>query len=301
MSTTPIDKGLPAEKEGKMWKIIIFVGLGLTVIIAIALVFGACLWQSATKEMRRNLDAARLAIGVKKYSSTELIGLPEPVQKYFRTVLKDGQPMVLAVSIEHSGTFNMSETGEQWKPFTSTQRVITKRPGFDWEGRIEMMPGLTVRVHDAYIAGRGILHASLFGLVSLVDMRNTPEIAQGELMRFFAEAAWYPTALLPSQGVDWKAVDDTSARATFKDGENTLMLLFRFNEKGLIESVRAEARGRTVEGKVLPTPWEGRWESYETRNGMLIPASGEVAWVLPEGPKPYWRGRITRLSYEFAQ
>ena len=39
------------------------------------------------------------------------------------------------------------------------------------------------------------------------------EVAQGELMRFFAEAAWYPTALLPSQGVRWQAVDDTSARA----------------------------------------------------------------------------------------
>ena len=28
---------------------------------------------------------------------------------------------------------------------------------------------------------------------------------------------------------------------------------------------------------------------------------GEVAWLLPEGPKPYWRGRITSLRYEFAQ
>jgi len=195
----------------------------------------------------------------------------------------------------------MSETGEQWKPFTSTQRVITQRPGFDWEGRIEMMPGFTVRVHDAYIAGKGILNASLFGLVSLVNLRDTPELAQGELMRFFAEAAWYPTALLPSQGVDWEAVDDASAKATLKDGENTLMLLFRFNKNSLIKSVRAEARGRTVEGKVVPTSCEGLWEDYEIRDGMLIPVSSEVAWALPEGPKPYWRGRITKLSYVFTQ
>ncbi|MEW6572491.1 MAG: DUF6544 family protein [Bacillota bacterium] len=44
--------------------------------------------------------------------------------------------MVPAVTVEHVGTFNMSETGEQWKPFTSTQRVITQRPGFDWEARV---------------------------------------------------------------------------------------------------------------------------------------------------------------------
>ena len=284
-----------------MWKMILLIILGLAVIIAIALVYGSSRWQSATKEMHAKLEAARLPIGAKTYSPIELIGLPAPVQSYFRAVLKDGQPMVLAVSVEHSGTFNMSETDEQWRPFISTQQVLTQRPGFDWEGRIEMMPGLSVRVHDAYIAGEGILHASLFGLVSLVNLRGTPEVAQGELMRFFAEAAWYPTALLPSQGVQWEAVDDTSARATLKDGETTLTMLFRFNENGLIESVRAEARGRTVAGAVIPTPWEGRWSNYELHDGMRIPIEGEVAWMLPEGPKPYWRGRITRLSYEFAQ
>jgi len=280
---------------------ILLVILRLLVIITVALLYGISRWQSSTREMHEKLEVARLPIEPRVYDSTELNGLPAPVQRYFRAVLKDGQPMVLAVSVEHTGTFNMSETGEQWRSFTSTQRVITRRPGFDWEARVAMMPGLTVRVHDAYIAGEGILHASLFGLVSLVNLRGTPEVAQGELMRFFAEAAWYPTALLPSQGVQWEPVNDASAKATLKDGETTLTMLFRFNEDGLIASMRAEARGRTVAGAVIPTPWEGRWSNYKLRDRMLIPLEGEVAWILPEGPKPYWRGSITRLSYEFTQ
>ena len=113
--------------------------------------------------------------------------------------------------------------------------------------------------------------------MSLVNLRGTPEIAQGELMRFLAEAAWYPTALLPSQGVQWKAIDDFCAKATLKDGETAPTLLFRFDENGLIKSVRAEARGRTVAGAVIPTPWEGQWSSYERRDGMCIPTEGEVA------------------------
>ena len=164
-----------------------------------------------------------------------------------------------------------------------------------------MMPGITVRVHDAYIAGTGILHASLFGLFSMANQRGTPEAAQGELLRFFAEAVWYPTALLPSQGVHWEAVDDTSARAILKDGETTVMLLFRFGGDSLIESVRAEARGRTIPGTTIPIPWEGRFSNYELREGMRIPLEGEIAWILPKGPKCYFRGRVTKLSYEFAQ
>ena len=207
--------------------------------------------------------------------------------------------MVAAVYIEHAGTFNMSATGDNWKDFTSTQHVIAQRPGFDWEARIKMMPGLAARVHDAYIAGEGILHASLFGLVSLANLRGTPQMAQGELLRFLAEAAWYPTALLPSQGVHWQRIDAVSAEASLKDGETTATLLFRFAENGLIQSVRAKARGRTVAGTVIPTPWEGQWKNYELRDGMLIPTEGEVAWVLPDGPNPYWRGRITSLTYKF--
>ena len=280
---------------------ILIVIVGLVAIVAVLFIVGSRRWESVGKEMRVNLEAARLPIAGKTYDSKELMGLPAPVQRYFQAVLKDGQPIVAAVDIRHSGTFNMSATGEQWKRFTSTQRVITQRPGFDWEARIEMMPGLTARVHDAYIAGEGVLHATLFGLVSLANLRGTPEIAQGELMRFLAEAAWYPTALLPSQGVEWMASDDFSAKATLRDGETTVTLLFRFDDNGLIESVRAEARGRTVAGTVIPTPWEVRWNNYELRDGMHIPTGGAVAWMPPEGTKPYFRARITSLRYEFAQ
>ena len=34
------------------------------------------------------------------------------------------------------------------------------------------------------------------------------------------------------------------------------------------------------------------------RDGMRVPTRGEVAWLLPEGPKPYWRGEVTALRYE---
>jgi hypothetical protein len=164
-----------------------------------------------------------------------------------------------------------------------------------------MMPGLPVHVHDAYVAGEGILHPAIFGLFTLVELRGGGDVAQGELMRYFAEAAWYPTALLPSQGVRWAALDQGSATATLVDGPLGLTLTFRFGDDGLIRSVRAEARGRTVAGKIVMTPWEGRWSNYQQRDGMQVPMSGEVAWLLAEGDKPYWRGTITELSYEFAQ
>lgn len=279
----------------------LFVVLGLVVVVVAAILHGDFRWKSGTRELRDQIEAARLPIEPKVFDRRELERVPAPVQRYFHSVLRDGQPIVAAVTLSHAGTFNMDELAEQWKPFTSSQAVVTRRPGFDWDGRIALMPGLPVYVHDAYVAGEGILHAAVLGLVLMVALRDGDEVAKGELMRFFAEAAWYPTVLLPSQGVRWDAVDDHSARATLQDGDITVTLLFHFNEEELIDTVRAEARGRTVGGKIMPTPWHGRFWNYAMRDGMRVPLDGEVAWLLAEGTKPYWRGRITQLSYKFAQ
>ncbi len=267
--------------------------------------YGSSRWADTTRMLTGMLDAARIDGGAQspspaRFFARELDGLPAPVQRYFRAALKEGQPIIAAATVDIGGTFNMSATGEQWKPFTSRQRIVTCRPGFLWDAQISMLPGLKVRVVDSYIAGKGLLHAAILGLFKVADVSGEDEIARGEFMRYFAEAAWYPTALLPSQGVRWEAVDDASANATVVDGPTTLTLLFRFNDAGLIGSFRAEARGGMVGKKIVMAPWEGNWSNYQTRDGMTVPFTGEVAWMRPEGRKPYFVGTVTSLVYEFS-
>jgi len=235
-----------------------------------------------------------------RYDVRELEGLPAPVQRYFRAVLQDGQPIITAITIDIAGTFNMSPTGEQWKPFTSHQRVVTRRPGFLWDAKIAMLPGVKVRVVDSYIAGNGLLRATIQGLFKMADQRGDGDIARGEFMRWFAEVPWYPTALLPSQGVRWEAVDDHSAKATMVDGPLSLTLLFRFNDAGLMGSFRAESRGGIVGDKMVMAPWEGVWSNFQTRDGVQVPFTGEVAWMRPEGCRPYFIGSVTALAFELS-
>lgn len=278
--------------------------LVLALAFAALTAFGAWRWNGRTLALMDRLEAGRVAPNPALFDAREIEGLPPVVQRYFRTTIPDGAPIVAAATVEHSGNFNMGEKADNWQPFTSRQRVVTRRPGFVWDGHMVMLPGLGVRVHDAYVAGEGLLRPAVLGLFTLMELQGTKEVAEGELMRFFAEAAWYPTALLPSQGVRWEAVDERSARATMTDGGLSLTLTFTFDPQGPIESVRADARGRTEGGKVVMRPWEGRWSDHQLRDGMWVPMSGEVAWLLPPeegGRKPYWRGTIRSLTYEWAQ
>ena len=164
-----------------------------------------------------------------------------------------------------------------------------------------MFPGLPAHVEDSYIAGHGRLIAKVFGLFTVADSQGTGEIARGEFMRYFAESPWYPTALLPSQGARWEAVDDTSANATIVDGPITLTLLFRFNDAGLIASVRAEMRGAGVDedGGMVMLPWDCALSDYQPIEGLLIPMTGEAAWVRPGGRKAYFVGHVKKLDYGF--
>ncbi len=45
----------------------------------------------------------------------------------------------------------------------------------------------------------------------------------------------------------------------------------------------------------------GRFLWRRRTNGILSRLDGEVSWLLPDGPKPYWRGRITDIRHEFAR
>jgi hypothetical protein len=285
-----------------MWITVLMITIvALVIAIMGVLFYGANRWRSETKKLHMSIQAAQLPLTLKLYDPRQLDGLPAPVQRFFRTVLEEGQPLVIAVNVEHTGTFNLSQTGEQWKPFKSTQRVITHHPGFVWDARIHMAPWMTVHVHDAYVAGEGVLTGKLLGFIKVMEQPNTPELSQGELMRFFAEGAWYPTALLPGQGVVWEPLDDAQASAVLTDGTTNVRLAFQFDDQGLISAVRSDGRYREVDGKLEATPWEGRFWDYQLRDGMLVPLQGEVGWLLQEGWKPYWRGQIHRIEYELAQ
>jgi hypothetical protein len=279
-----------------MWMKWIILSIFLLVaLIGLASLYGRYQWRLGTNRLRAQLTSGQQSTQTKNYDPKEIEDLPVTVQHFFRAVLTEGQPIITRVNLSQKGEINMSETAAKWCPFTATQFVITQRPGFDWDARIHMAPGLNTLVHDAYVLGAGILHASLAGLFTMADLRGTPAAAQGELLRFFAEVPWYPTALLPSQGVRWEAIDDTSACGTLTDGETTVSLMFGFNPEGTIATIKAAERYRGL----VATPWEGRFWHYAARNGMQIPLEGEVAWHPPEGLWPYWRGRVTKLSYEF--
>lgn len=275
------------------------IGVAVALSAGAAAGLGAVRWKRATARLHSRLEAARAPVPSSTYDSRDIESLPPPVQRYLRSVLAEGQRVPSGVRFTHEGTFNMGDKEPDWKRFRSSQFVSTMRPGFVWDARVRVAPLMDAFVHDAYVVGEGILNARLLGLVTVADVRGTPEAAKGELVRYLAETMWYPTALLPGHGVSWEPIDDRSARATLSDGGVSVSLEFRFGEDGLLESTFTSSRPRIVGDQVIEQAWGGRCWAYEMRDGIRIPVEAEAAWFEPSGPKPYWRGRMTGMEFVY--
>ncbi len=235
----------------------------------------------------------------KRVTFKELDQLPPPVARYFRWAMREGQPMISSARITQTGEFR--QPGKGWSRFKANQYFSVQPPGFVWDASIQMAPLIRVRVRDAYIAGQASMQAKILSLVPVVDERGKTELKAAALQRYLAEAAWFPTALLPSAGVKWSAIDENRALATLTDSGITVSLEFRFNQAGEITSVFAPSRYREANGKYEKAPWEGHHRNYKEKEGMRVPTEGEVEWHLPDGKFPYWKGTIVETTYGFVE
>ncbi len=222
--------------------------------------------------------------------------LPAPVAAYFRFALKDGQPPIRTATIRHEGQFCLNK---KWIPFVSTQHFSARPAGFVWDAKMKMNALIDLSVRDSFLQGRGAMSVRVMSLFSLVDAHDYPNLDAGALMRYLAELAWLPTALLPSKNLKWTAIDDQKALATLSDGGIVVSLEFSFNERAEISGIFTPARFHSSSGGIPQSfPWTGRMWNYERRNGMMIPLEAEVSWQMPDGDAPYYRGKITEIQFD---
>jgi hypothetical protein len=155
---------------------------------------------------------------------------------------------------------------------------------------------IPIRILDAYRDGVGISRAAIAGLIPIGGQCGTPEMNAASLLRYLAEAAWVPPALLPQSGVQWTAADSSSAQALLTDRDTTVTLTAEIDTDGAIRAVYAQ-RYRAINRGAVLTPWRGLFSNYKSFDGMMVPTAAEVSWELGGKWAPVWRGVITSAHY----
>lgn len=177
----------------------------------------------------------------------------------------------------------------------ATQLFGTRDPGFVWEATATIAIVVPIRVVDAYAGGKGWLEVRIAGAVPVANASG-PESDKGEIMRFLAELAWNPEAILNAAALKWRQIDERTVEVSIETGSGAVAVRHLFDANGDIVGIEADDRPYLVDGKTIPMRWIGRFRDYGQVGRYRLPTYGEIAWVLPEGEFIYWRGTVTSIA-----
>ena len=222
--------------------------------------------------------------------------LPQPVRTYLEKALGSRTHFIHSVRLEHGGTFRPALDGG-WLAIHGRQYFSLDPPGFVWWGRARLAPGLWVDARDRVLRGVGNMLVSAESSYTLADSSG-PELDQGALLRLLGEMAWFPTVFIDDRYVAWSAVDDRSAKATFRLNGREVTGCFTFGDDGLPANFSAERYRDLGKGKSVLTPFTGRLSDYRTVDGLLVPHMMVAAWIVGGREIEYVRFSVERIEFD---
>jgi len=221
--------------------------------------------------------------------------LPLAIARHLERALPDEAPQPRRVRLRQTGDMVQKPGGRRLE-FKAVQQYATERVEFEWRASFGTNPLVRVRVTDRYRDGEGLLVARIWGLVPAT--RNTgPETDRGEAQRYLAELPWVPFAIAANRELSWREPDDGEVEVSTLVGGVAVSVQLGFDDSGLIRRASA-MRPRVADGAWVDTPWVGEFGDYVDLGGILVPATAEVRWELPDGPFVYWRGEVASLAAE---
>ncbi|MEP7269469.1 MAG: DUF6544 family protein [Saprospiraceae bacterium] len=266
------------------------ISLSILVLILTIFSFGEINLSIKFSKQVKELFAQSKNISDQRFYKDQLDSLPEPVQRYFKHILKEGQPYISYARIKHEGQFK-ANLDKGWINITGEQYATTQKPGFIWKGTTSMFVA-----RDMYISDQGRLVVSLLSLFKVVNAKGE-QYDQGELLRWLGESVLYPTNFLPNERLEWLPIDSTSAKLTFNYKNLSLFFKITFNEIG--EIIEMETK-RYMGEKKLET-WVIKATNYKKLNNVLIPTTFDVLWRLDKGDFSYAKFIITEVEYNKAE
>ena len=260
-------------------KVLPFVGAGILLLVHLITAAG----------FRRRMDAVIARLEHPSAAQVSNPPVPAIIQSFARRAICEG-PVPNTVWLRQLGEMRAS-LGDRWRPFTAEQVISIHQPGFAWLARMQAAPLLSARILDCYVGGEGLLEARLFGSLRLARAAG-PQAGKGELMRYLAELAWAPHAVLHNPQLSLREIGATTVEVAAESpaGPAQVRLIF---ENGDIARVEADDRPRATGRRIVPTRWQGRCFDYREIRGCRIPTRAVVSWLLEDGPFEYWRGQVT--------
>lgn len=282
--------------------LIIFI---ITVLVPAIALFITLIWVARRRFLRQvirevepilELACQQIFIDGKVIMEADIVGLPEPVQRWLRYSGVVGRPKLYFARTRQSGRFRQA-ANRPWMKADVTQYTLVNPPSRVWIADMRMPANLPVLGRDLYQNEHGNMLIKPLAMFRYEDAKST-EIDQGSAAVFFNDMMFIPQIALENY-IRWEPIDDMRARATFADGEIQVTADFEFNELGELKNMIAKRYGK-FDDEFRLERWSTPVLEYQEVYGFRIPKRVDVIWHLEEGDLCYFEATLDEVEFNKA-
>lgn len=244
---------------------------------------------SGTGQLYRRLAADVAALGMPASPAppvpTDLAALPDAAVRYLNFMGAAGRPPDSSFLAHFTGRFRLRPQ-LPWMRCEAWQYNSGPTVARLFHMRIIAAGVLPMTGRDAYVHGRGRMHGTLAGLVTVADAAG-PENDVSELVTYLNDAVFFAPSMLLALPVSWAPAGDTSFDLTLEDCGHRVTARVFTDERGAPVDFSTDDRWRDLPGGPVRTRWSTPVAGWTEVDGRQLPARGSAVWHLPEGPFTY--------------
>jgi hypothetical protein len=252
-----------------MKKKIIFV-VSIVVVFGIMLIiFSSFLNNKRIKKELLNLQASAYAVqDIKVY---EKDSLPKPIKDYLPIALNNKFNTQRMAETEY--TAEASDETNNEKSIEGKCYYAIHLPGFFCTEEESPFPLVWKTKRTFYITGNGSILEKSMSMVTTGSAKGA-DIDKSELMHYISGSPFVPWIFFNRSIFTYKSFDSTSVKAIVTDNETKFNVVFRFDNKRIVE-LTADDNSETGSAQNKLTV---KYSNYQTINGNEIPTQIDAAW-----------------------
>ena len=218
--------------------------------------------------------------------------LPPAAQRWLDRALPQGLDLPSRIRIDQEGSL---EIRGRWTPFKASGVYNASPLSFNWQARLQMMPGVWIVAEDGHEGGQGWGGARLWGIVPMGKWADA-DVLRAQLVRSLGELPWLPSFALSDSTLTWADIGDTLFEVRCSAGGQEALVRFEIDAAGDVIRAYSPSRPYDLPDGYAEAPWYYEFSDHREFGGVRIPVAAVATFEKDDGPWEYFRGTITSME-----
>jgi len=263
----------------------------VSVFAVAALLYAAFAWgpfglRARYQRLVAQAESTVTSLPAATVNASDLVPLPEPVQRYLRFAGVLGQPRVQHFQVRMTGRIR-SAADAPWMPFTAEQHSFFNPPRRYFFMRATRA-GLPLDGLHAYTEEGASMQIRLLSMATVVKLSG-PLLTRTETVTLLNDMAIMAPGALLDPAIRWRLIDEHQVEATYRLGPNEVRAVLVFGADGALVNFWSDDRpalapdGITLQAQRWSTPVG----DYHLQGSYRLATRGEARYAAPAGEYAY--------------